>query len=167
MKHRSKYVSGSHSQLCSNFGKSEDQSFPIASRVSPELATKGAYSNFEQCPNGKGECWGKTLRKNGSVCWKIQKNATTWVSSYQLLAKVWSPRSWTCFKMSILWQVHFGWYQRCCAEPWLTPWSFWPTSNQWQAWLHSGAVKWEGDFLEILKSGFHTVDGRNAAPVDR
>jgi len=26
----------------------EDQSFPIASRVSPELATKGAYSNFEQ-----------------------------------------------------------------------------------------------------------------------
>ena len=41
--------------FCSNFGKSEDQSFPIASRVSPELATKGAYSNFEQCPNGKGE----------------------------------------------------------------------------------------------------------------
>ena len=93
----------------------------------------------------------KPLRKNASVCWKIQKNAsmTTWASNY----KVWSHRSWTCLKMSILWQVHFGWYQRCCAEPWLTPWSFWPTSNR-QAWFHSRAVKW-GDFLEILKSGFH------------
>ena len=31
-----------------SFKSFEDQSFPIASRVHPELAAKGAYNDFEQ-----------------------------------------------------------------------------------------------------------------------
>jgi len=89
---------GATRNFCGNFGKSEDQSFPIASRVSPELATKGAYSNFEQCPNGnaskdggfgKGENAGEKHEEQTVLfAERSRKMRTTWVSSYQLLAKV-------------------------------------------------------------------------------
>ena len=65
------------------------------------------------------------------------------------------PRQYGSWRHVKGWWIFFScWYQRCCAEPWLTPWSFWPTSNQWQAWFHSRAVKWEGDFCRFSSLDF-------------
>ena len=118
------------------------------------------------CMNGFLVC--KADRKREKNEWKDEKDMF-WVDVFcwnrRATAHAADPGSgWWIFFLKVgmkaHWQVHFGGYQRCCAEPWLTPWSFWPTANQWQAWFHSTAVKWEGDFL-------HTVDGINHAPVDR
>ena len=118
--------------------------------------------------------WGRRLGRHATITFGYQPKAsgkdTARLGSgrrpdWRATAHAADPVSgWWIFFLKVgmkaHWQVHFGWYQGCCAEPWLTPWSFWPTANQWQAWFHSTAVKWEGDFL-------HTVDGINHAPVDR